>query len=349
MSLPSRRGRWDAGAEQCGMDWVGMDKYGFMTIDVLFEATSTFGLDVKMTVFSRTDLSPANVNMPKSSLNGQEISAAVDLEIDSARKMGLRSAHFFHHWAWDVFPMQPKTSQRSLDLIRLSFDPDSMKRSHPFCCWAPLTWTFTCSCALAQGYTDEVQRRRNELEFCRRGLEHQPVWTNLVWWDWMVFKTISASTRFLQQVHISRHEHQNSLPDLWQQLFFVFCPVLHRLDNIAKPSHWKTAEETNFSNFSPKSWRYERIWRIWMSTAVSAVWYESKRCPCFPEAIWSLSDIPPGKRWPKTSPGSRPGVLSLAQKADVGMVALQKIVVEVCRINFVTLQAIKLCIILPEF
>lgn len=120
--------------------------------------------------------------MPKSFLNGQEISAAVDLEIDSARKMWLRSAHFFHHWAWDVFPMQPKTSQRSLDFMWLSFDPDSMKRSHPFCCWPPLTWTFTCSCALAQGYTDEVQRRRNELEFCCRDLEHQPVWTNLVWY-----------------------------------------------------------------------------------------------------------------------------------------------------------------------
>ena len=54
MSLPSRRGRWDAGAEQCGMDWAGMDKYGFMMIHVLFEAKSKFGLDVKMTVFSRT-------------------------------------------------------------------------------------------------------------------------------------------------------------------------------------------------------------------------------------------------------------------------------------------------------
>ena len=81
-------------------------------------------------------------------------------------------------------------------------------------------------------------------------------------------------------------------------------------------------------------------------TGMSTVWV--KEVSMF-SGIWSLSDIPPGKRWPKTSPGSRPGVLSLAQKADaVGMVA-QKIVVEVCRINFVTLQAIKLCIILREF
>lgn len=54
MSLPSRRGPWDAGGEQGRMDWVGMDKYGFMMIYVLFEAKSKFDLDVKMTVFSRT-------------------------------------------------------------------------------------------------------------------------------------------------------------------------------------------------------------------------------------------------------------------------------------------------------
>ncbi len=54
MSLPSGRGRRDAGAEQCGMDWVGMDKHGFIMIYVLFEAKSKFDLDVKMTVFSRT-------------------------------------------------------------------------------------------------------------------------------------------------------------------------------------------------------------------------------------------------------------------------------------------------------
>ena len=183
---------------------------------------------------------------------------------DSARKMWLRSAHFFHHWAWDVFPMQPKTSQRSLDFMWLSFDPDSMKRSHPFCCWPPLTWTFTCSCALAQGYTDEVQRRRNELEFCCRDLEHQPVWTNLVWYVRLDGLQNHASIHEVSATGAHFQDMSIKIPcrTCDSNFCFVFCPVLHRLDNIAKRSHWKTAEETNFSNFSPKSWRYERIWRI---------------------------------------------------------------------------------------